>query len=960
MRTLFFGLICALSVRVIAQPVFLRTYDLSGNVVVEGADITQDGGLIVAAIVDSSNRLVRLDASGNILWTRNYTAIGANLVGTFDGSVFNMRFMDVAAKDTGFVVVGYGKGAEWGIYSDGAQCMVLMDAQGIPEFSRSSYAHPWGNDAVAIDLASDVMLMAGRSGTIGGGYANLWRMAWNGIEPLQTYNTRGVVGQETWVYTTASSVRSTPDGGAVIAGRSPSMFIAKYDASFNVAWSGEWEDFDGGIVDGWTDGAVAFADSTRIGRFTPAGTIDWALALEPGYGLITGMAARNDGSMVLTGTRTDGTAWLAELDATGAVNWAVRIGAPGDDLVPADLMLAPDGGLRIVGTAGSAPGQLFSFSANASGEAGECSTVEVAPPLLTTTFTLIGTPSHYVGLGLADFQGQMVTSPTNIYGLAATACSDGGLLLQGTLFHDADGNGAFDTGETCFPNLMVGLEPDVLYTGVNAECAYDLLSEQPGTHVISPVPLEPWWALSTDSTSYTVQFNSGDSTIAGLDFGFIPAVDTTVVIGTFVTSPVVCNNFFGNPIQGWLHVLNTGTTQPGVVVALTLDSLLNLVSSEPPTDSIVGQTAYWHLDDIAYYSIGDIHMQLQSPALLNPPDTLYSVGAVLVPITLDTLGAFSWAGEVVCAYDPNDKQVTPVGSGVVGAIPLETPWLTYTVRFQNTGTFTATDVVVQDQLSPLVDPLTIQFLGASHALTDINLGGAGLVHFRFDNILLPDTGADEAGSHGHVTFRVRPRSGLHHLDSILNDAAIFFDQNEPVITNTVRNTIINCAESAWQAMVYDFGDGYLWANMDGTGELIFTYQWLLNDEPIEEATAMYWVPLVNGVYNVRMMDQYGCTKESEAVSVISTGMRVIGPVGLHVQPNPMTDVARLVSTEALGGDVRIELVDASGRSLRTMNGNGSREVLIERGHLESGLYVVRVMRGGEHLGSARLVLDQAP
>ncbi len=957
MRTLFFGLICVLSVRVIAQPAFLRTYDLPGDVEVEGADITSDGGLIVAAIVDSANMLVRLDASGNILWARDYTAIGTNLTGSFDGSVFNMRFMDVAAKDTGFVVVGYGRGADWGLYSDGSQCMVLLNALGIPEFSRSSYAHPWGNDAVAIDLAADVMLMGGRSGTIGGGYANLWRMAWNGIEPLQTYNTRGVVGQELWVYTAASSVRSTPDGGAVIAGSAPSMFIAKYDASFNVAWSGEWEDFDGGIVDGWTDGSVAFADSTRIGRFTPAGAIDWALALEPGYGLITGMAARDDGSMVLTGTRADGTAWLAELDATGAVNWAVRIGAPGDDLVPADLMLAPDGDLRIVGTAGSAPGQLFSFSANASGEAGECSIIEVAPPFLTTSFTLIGTPSHYVGQGLADFQGQMLTGPANTYGLAATACSDGGLLLLGALFHDADGNGAFDTGEACFPNLLVGLQPDALFAGMNAECAYDLLSEQPGTHVLAPVLLEPWWALSTDSTSYTVQYNGGDSTITGLDFGFFPGIDTTVLTGTFVTAPIVCGNFFGNPVQGWLHVLNTGTTVPNVVVALTLDSLLAVISSEPPVDSIVGQTAFWHLDNVPYYSIADIHMQLQSPGMLLLPDTLYSSGLLIDPGTFDTLGTFSWAGEVVCAYDPNDKLVTPTGTGSWGGIAPETPWLTYTLRFQNTGTFAAMDVVVQDQLSPLVDPLTIQFLGASHALTGINLGGAGLVHFRFDNIMLPDSGADEEASHGHVTFRVRPRPGLHHLDSILNDAAIFFDQNEPVITNTVRNTIINCAERAWEAMVYDFGDGYLWANMDGTGELTFTYQWLLNDEPIAEATSMYWIPLVNGVYKVRMMDQYGCLKESDAVNVISTGMHAIGPIGMRVQPNPMSDAARVVFSEALSADARIELVDASGRVLRTMNGNGSSAVIIERGHLESGLYVLRVVREGTRRGAARIVVD---
>ena len=57
----------------------------------------------------------------------------------------------------------------------------------------------------------------------------------------------------------------------------------------------------------------------------------------------------------------------------------MRFGEPGDELVPADLMLTPDGGVRIVGTAGSTPRRMFSFVADASGGAGDCSAADVAP-----------------------------------------------------------------------------------------------------------------------------------------------------------------------------------------------------------------------------------------------------------------------------------------------------------------------------------------------------------------------------------------------------------------------------------------------------------------------------------------------------------------------------------------------------------------------------------------------------
>ena len=78
---------------------------------------------------------------------------------------------------------------------------------------------------------------------------------------------------------------------------------------------------------------------------------------------------------------------------------------------------------------------------------------------------------------------------------------------------------------------------------------------------------------------------------------------------------------------------------------------------------------------------------------------------------------------------------------------------------------------------------------------------------------------------------------------------------------------------------------------------------------------------------------------------------------LAVIPNPLTDHAVLVMPKPIGTDTRIELLDARGRSLRIMNGNGTREILIERGPLESGMYVLRVTGDGRNIGSARIIVD---
>ena len=89
----------------------------------------------------------------------------------------------------------------------------------------------------------------------------------------------------------------------------------------------------------------------------------------------------------------------------------------------------------------------------------------------------------------------------------------------------------------------------------------------------------------------------------------------------------------------------------------------------------------------------------------------------------------------------------------------------------------------------------------------------------------------------------------------------------------------------------------------------------------------------------------------------TTGIAATSGQTLVVFPNPMSDAARIIFAGPVAADARIDLVDASGRVLRTLRGYGSREVLIERGHLESGLYVLRVMRAGERIGSARIVID---
>ncbi|MDX1908765.1 MAG: FG-GAP-like repeat-containing protein [Bacteroidia bacterium] len=143
--------------------------------------------------------------------------------------------------------------------------------------------------------------------------------------------------------------------------------------------------------------------------------------------------------------------------------------------------------------------------------------------------------------------------------------------------------------------------------------------------------------------------------------------------------------------------------------------------------------------------------------------------------------------EVVGSFDPNDKQVYPIGAGANHYI-LSSDTLYYKIRFQNVGTAEALRVVIRDTLSPFLNPASFVQGPMSHE-GFVVIGEGGELVWTFNNINLPDSGSDEPGSHGFVQFKIVPYSSLPNESLIENSAAIYFDFNEPVITNTVFHTV---------------------------------------------------------------------------------------------------------------------------------------------------------------------------
>ena len=139
------------------------------------------------------------------------------------------------------------------------------------------------------------------------------------------------------------------------------------------------------------------------------------------------------------------------------------------------------------------------------------------------------------------------------------------------------------------------------------------------------------------------------------------------------------------------------------------------------------------------------------------------------------------------SYDPNDKQAAPSGVGAEREIAANVG-MEYMIRFQNTGTDTAFTVVIEDELSVFLDANTVRPGAASHPYI-FERYEDNKIKFTFNDIMLPDSTVDLEGSNGFVKFNILQLADNAPGTVIHNEAAIYFDFNEPIITNDAFVTI---------------------------------------------------------------------------------------------------------------------------------------------------------------------------
>jgi hypothetical protein len=364
-------------------------------------------------------------------------------------------------------------------------------------------------------------------------------------------------------------------------------------------------------------------------------------------------------------------------------------------------------------------------------------------------------------------------------------CYDCSETVSGRLYLDSLGD-CTDASDPAFPAQLLSIDNGMhyLFTNINGDYLAFLDS---GPHTIEPVVQNySFWYSPCVSIPLNVNAPASPNVSTGNDMplSLLPNVhEIEIYVSGSTPNP-------GFSTSATVVVKNNGTVpESGIVEYWYTDSIFDFTSATPAPDSISTGYLSWNYYNIPIYGINNYSIEFQVPTSVSLGYQFDLFGKA-GDVTIDTLPINNTSihnGVVTGSYDPNDKQVWPKGTGPEGYITPQDSLLEYLVRFQNTGTDTALIVRIEDMIDEDLDLATLQIGIASHPYT-VQLNGRKLI-FTFDNIMLPDSGANFAASNGLIQYFIEQKPGLTIGTEIKNIAAIYFDFNAPIITNMVTNTI---------------------------------------------------------------------------------------------------------------------------------------------------------------------------
>lgn len=240
-----------------------------------------------------------------------------------------------------------------------------------------------------------------------------------------------------------------------------------------------------------------------------------------------------------------------------------------------------------------------------------------------------------------------------------------------------------------------------------------------------------------------------------------------------------------------VYTNNGNQTVASGTVTFNHDALVTIIANSQTGTTPITNGFTYNFTNLLPFESREITVTMQVPTI--PTVTiggLLTNTASIVPLTGDVVPANNSATNtqiIIGAYDPNDKMEAH-GERILHSTFTPNDYLTYTIRFENTGTANAEIVTINDFLDADLDENTIRMVSASHPYIMDRVGSN--VNWIFEDIQLPPSVANTNIGKGYITFQIKPNAGYAVGDVIPNTASIYFDFNPAIVTNTFNTEFV--------------------------------------------------------------------------------------------------------------------------------------------------------------------------
>jgi uncharacterized repeat protein (TIGR01451 family) len=219
------------------------------------------------------------------------------------------------------------------------------------------------------------------------------------------------------------------------------------------------------------------------------------------------------------------------------------------------------------------------------------------------------------------------------------------------------------------------------------------------------------------------------------------------------------------------------------------DSVLNFVSASQTVSTQITDLLNWTFSNLKPFESRTITITFKvNTTFVHPPvvsGSILNYNSEIIGLTDENPGdnVSNLHQTVVNSFDPNDKTCLE-GKNV--ATDLVGEYVHYMIRFQNTGTANAKNIVVKDSIDlTKFDLSTLIPINGSHSFYT-RISDSNQVEFIFENINLP---YNSGANNGYISFKIKTKPDLVFGDSFSNQVNIYFDYNNPIETTNYVSTI---------------------------------------------------------------------------------------------------------------------------------------------------------------------------